>query len=1001
MDQSQSAALLWGVCDLVGNVVPRASCQDVVLPLTVLRRLDCVLAPTKQDVLEDYTGNKQKFNNLDPVLLQASSLTFYNTSTYDFDRLLADAPNLAANLRGWIDGFSPNIREALEKFDFDNTIAKLDDAGLLFQVMERVNTVDLHPDKISNREMGALFDDLVRKLSEGRNGISGEYSTPGDVARLMVDLMLAGDEELIRSRGEVLTIYDPCCGTGGMLTTAKEHIVGVEGRAGINPEAEVRLYGQDINSWTVALCRSALYMKDPSSNDAENIRSGSTLSDDRHGGKHFDYLIANPPYGRNWKRDKAAVEREVSLGVSGRFPAGSPRTSDGQLLFVAQLLAHMRPASEGGARAAILTNSSALSFAGHGPDGQIRRWILENDWLEAIVALPEQLFLNTAIAAYIWVLSNRKPAKRQGKVQFIDAAGSWAPMRRRLGNKGREITADKAAVIVDAFKSSRSDTDFSQVFAGTDLEYRRVAIEIPTADDFDGDEIEIPVDQDPVSYLRQTLATVVPDVRVSAKQPQLQQGCRFDFTHFNLARSRRIAAELGLNEVPPWRAFEGVKMLSDRAGEYDDAPEAIYVPRVGTGPVYASASELPRSHHSYIQLQLRPGAAIDSRYLARYLDSPEGKAFRRSLAGGSTIASVTARTWKKTALFVPPIAVQREIRGLASRLQALRTEVATLEGDLWREPGARVVVSERLDQLRDEGRGYVDWIDSLPFPLASVLWAAHASAEGSHREVEHLDHFFEAAAEYTATVLLSAFCNHEELFEEERHKLIEVLGRFNLSVKESSFGTWVRIVERLAKRVRRSLNSEEESQLLLDACGLDSEEVLARLTSKTIVGLLNQTNLLRNRFRGHGGAKSDAQLREHSSILRDFVGDYREAVGDAWSAWPLVLIGKAGYTQGQFVCNTDWLVGPRTPFEKKEVTLNHPAEEGTLHHYDSRSRRALELLPLVRILASPQSAQNACYFYNRVDRDGVRFVSYHFDIESEVTRESPRTMDAIRLLTKA
>ncbi|HAN40776.1 MAG TPA: restriction endonuclease subunit M [Candidatus Cloacimonas sp.] len=439
---SEIVSFIWGIADLIRDTFKRGKYQDVILPLTVLRRLDCVLEATKQKVLETNAQYKDKLENPDLLLRKASGYAFYNTSLYDFERLLADAPNLAANLRNYINGFSPNMREVLEKFDFDNTITKLDESGLLFKVMEQFKNINLHPDVIDNPTMGTIFEELIRKFNEALNENPGEHFTPRDVVRLMVSLLLAGDEERFTQKGSTLTVYDPCCGTGGMLIIAKEHIFGTPGQAGNNSVAQVFLFGQEVNPETYAVCKSDLFIKDPSGHDADNIAFGSTLSNDGHSSRSFDYIIANPPYGKDWRRDEDHVRAEHERGASGRFGAGLPRISDGQLLFLQHMLSRMRSPEEGGSRVAIIMNGSPL-FTGDAGSGEseIRRWILENDWLEALIALPEQLFYNTGISTYIWIITNKKEAHRQGKIQLIDARQFYHKMRKSLGNK-RHIIGD-------------------------------------------------------------------------------------------------------------------------------------------------------------------------------------------------------------------------------------------------------------------------------------------------------------------------------------------------------------------------------------------------------------------------------------------------------------------------------------------------------------------------------------------------------------------------------
>jgi len=513
MEHGEIVSFIWGVADLIRDTFKRGKYQDIILPLTVLRRLDCVLAPTKAKVLQTQARFKGKIEDPSGQLRKASGFAFYNTSRYDFEKLLADAPHLAANLRNYIAGFSPNMREVVEKFDFDNTISKLDEAGLLFQVLERFKNVDLHPDRIDNPTMGTIFEELIRKFNEALNENPGEHFTPRDVVHLMVDLLLAGDEARIAKKGVILTVCDPCCGSGGMLTITKEHVTAGVRKNGdvvrdpINGKADVHLFGQEVNPETFAVCKSDLFMKSTDGRDAENILFGSVLSNDRHAGRSFDYLIANPPYGKDWKRDVEAVETEHDRGKAGRFGPGLPRISDGQLLFLLHMLAHMKEPKEGGSRVAIIMNGSPL-FTGDACSGEseIRRYVLENDLLEALIALAEQLFYNTGISTYLWVLTNRKEKHRTGKVQLIDARAFWVQMEKSLGNKRRRIgdPADKEkdpdhigdiARIYHDFRdgATRAFTEedavthrpvqrkriVSKVFDNEDFGYRKITVERP------------------------------------------------------------------------------------------------------------------------------------------------------------------------------------------------------------------------------------------------------------------------------------------------------------------------------------------------------------------------------------------------------------------------------------------------------------------------------------------------------------------------------------------
>lgn len=471
---NDKANFIWGVADLIRDTFKRGKYQDVILPFTVLRRIDCVLEPTKDAVLEKYEQYKDKMKDPSGLIRGASGFVFYNISPFTFDSLLNDPPSLKLNVINYINYFSPNMREVLENFGFTNTINELDSAGLLYAVMERFKNIDLHPDKVSNIEMGYIFEELIRKFNEALNENPGEHFTPREVIRLMVSISIDKDPQ-IDEDGIVRKVYDPCCGTGGMLTTAKEMLLAR------NPNADVRLYGQEVNKETFAVCKSDLYIKSRDGRDAENILFGSTLSNDRHQHDRFHYVFANPPYGKDWKRDEKDVRAEADQSDSGRFGAGLPRISDGQLLFLQNMLAHMYKDDEDSdaTQVAIVMNGSPL-FTGDAGSGEseIRRWILENDWLEALIALPEQLFYNTGISTYIWILSNRKAQERRGKVQLIDASDLWVPMRKSMGDKRRQISQGQIDQARQIFKDF-TEGPRSKIFPYRAFGYRKIIVERP------------------------------------------------------------------------------------------------------------------------------------------------------------------------------------------------------------------------------------------------------------------------------------------------------------------------------------------------------------------------------------------------------------------------------------------------------------------------------------------------------------------------------------------
>lgn len=463
---------IWSIADLLRGDYKQAEFQDVILPLTVLKRLDDVLEPTKEKVLKKNQELKEKgIENKDLILTRASGYPFYNISKFTFQSLLQDANNIAKNLHAYINSFSQNMYNILENFEFDSEIKKLDEANLLYLIIQRFNETDLHPDVVSNHEMGTVFEELIRRFSEQSNETAGEHFTPREVIRLMVRLLIAGNGSL-KQKNIIRTIYDPAGGTGGMLTTAKDEII-----EHVNPTAQVFLFGQELNPKTFAIAKSDILIK---GEEADNIKKGNSFSEDQLVGKTFDLMLSNPPFGVEWKKVESYVRKEAEeLGFEGRFGAGLPRISDGSLLFLQHMISKKKPVREGGGRIAIVFNGSPL-FTGDAGSGEseIRKWIIENDWLEAIVGLPDQLFYNTGIYTYIWIVTNNKPKDRKGKVQLIDAREYFENMRKSLGNKRHYITEKQIEEIVDIYKSFR-ESERSKIFSNEDFGYYKITVERP------------------------------------------------------------------------------------------------------------------------------------------------------------------------------------------------------------------------------------------------------------------------------------------------------------------------------------------------------------------------------------------------------------------------------------------------------------------------------------------------------------------------------------------
>jgi type I restriction enzyme M protein len=433
---SSKVAFIWSIAELLRGDYKRSEYGKVVLPFVVLRRLDCVLADSKQKVLEANAKLPKQLENREPALMAAAGHSFYNLSKLDFTKLLNEPDHLKENLEAYIHGFSSAAQDVLERFSFQMQIERLASADLLFRVVSLFADLDLHPSQVSNLEMGYMFEELIRRFSEQSNETAGEHFTPREVIRLMVDLLFIEDTELLTTPGKIVTMLDPAAGTGGMLSVAEDRLRELNGKA------TLKAFGQELNEESYAICKSDLMIK---GQDPSNIQLGNSFTKDAFAGQTFDYLLANPPFGVDWSKVEEPIRQEhEQKGFAGRFGPGLPRKSDGQLLFLLHMMAKMRPAAKGGSRIAIVFNGSPLfSGAAGSGESEIRRWIIENDMLESVIGLPDQLFYNTGISTYIWVVTNRKHQRRAGHVQLIDAREQFVKMRKSLGDKRKEIAPEQ------------------------------------------------------------------------------------------------------------------------------------------------------------------------------------------------------------------------------------------------------------------------------------------------------------------------------------------------------------------------------------------------------------------------------------------------------------------------------------------------------------------------------------------------------------------------------
>lgn len=562
---SEKAALIWAIADKLTGVYKPHEYGEVILPLTVIRRFDCILEETKDAVLSKYEEVK-KLPMKDILLRKASGKAFYNTSKYTFEKLLDDPDNIEENFRDYLNGFSENVQDIIEKFKFDGHITTMANKGILYIVIKEFisSKANLHPDVISNLEMGYIFEEIIRRFSEAHNEDAGQHYTPREVIRLMVNILFYDDNDVLSGNNVVKTIYDPACGTGGMLSVAEEYLHE------LNASTELMSFGQELNDQTFAICKADMLIK---GNNADFIKDGNTLSDDKFESQTFDYIISNPPFGREWKNEKAKVEAEAKKGFAGRFGAGLPIIKDGQMLFLLTAISKMKEAKDGGSRIAIIHSSSPL-FTGDAGSGssEIRRYILENDLLEAIVALPNDIFYNTGIATYIWILSNKKTGtKREGKVQLINANGLFEKRRKALGNKRNDISEEQIVEITKAYGEFKT-SEISKIFDNADFGYTKITVERPLKDE-NGENIlkkgkiqpdtslrdteNVPLKEDIQEYFKREVLPFAPDAWIDEKKSKI--GYEIPFTrYFYKYEKPRASSEIMTEILDLEKELEGV-----------------------------------------------------------------------------------------------------------------------------------------------------------------------------------------------------------------------------------------------------------------------------------------------------------------------------------------------------------------------------------------------------------------------------------------------------------
>ena len=705
MNYTQISSSVWSSAEeILKGVFKPHEYGRIILPFIVFRRLDCVLEPVKDQVYDLYEKYKVTLSDPSPAIENEIGFPFYNRSRFDLIRLKTDPDNIEINFNNYIHGYSSNVIDIIENFQIAPLIKKLHDYNRLYQLINKFTEFDLHPAVIDNHQMGSIYEDLLRGISSMSNEKGGEHYTPRDVVKLLVTFVFGGVREDLQGEGKVLSVYDPCCGTGGILTIGKNWVL-----KNINPSLQINLFGQELNRQTYSICKSDLLMLEES---AENIHGPcSSLSDDRLPGKQFDFMITIPPFGMNWKLEKGFISEE-SKDPNGRFSVGTPRVSDSSLLFLQHLIHKM---NSDGSRIGIVFNASSL-FTGDAGSGEseIRKWIIENDWLETIVRLPNHLFFNTGITTYFWIVTNRKSEQRKGKVQLIDGASFYQLMKKSVGYKRKEITdmqLDELARIYTEF----SECENSKIFTNNELGYTRITINRPLYDEernqiaakngkVESTASKTEFERVPLTEcIEQYSATHLKPHYLDSWMDRSKDRVGYEI-NFNWKIKRSISKLSTDYAQYPTVSLESIsKQLNFTNSEFKHAEGVVYVPLVGRMKCESNLSGVRKRHQNFCQINLDQ-SCVRAKYLLQYLNSELGQK-KLNLAqlecGALVIPRLTKKKIRSLQIALPPIEIQQQIEETAEKLSKVSDSINSIRHNLSQNPITSKSELTQLDRIAD------------------------------------------------------------------------------------------------------------------------------------------------------------------------------------------------------------------------------------------------------------------------------------------------------------
>ena len=926
---SQSAAFLWSVADLLRGDFKQSQYGRIILPFTLLRRLECVLKKDKAAVLAKHAEvckMELPEEASEKMLLRVTEAKFFNVSPMDLSKL--GEAGIKDNLETYIQSFSSDAREIFEYFKFTEFIGQLSDANLLYKVVQKFANADLSPEQICNHDMGLVFEELIRRFAESSNETAGEHFTPRDIVRLVTALVFMEDDDTLSQDGIIRTIYDPTAGTGGFLSCSMDYVHD------LNPNAVMHAFGQELNSESYAICKADLLIK---GQDLSHIQLGNTLSHDKLYAGKFDYMFCNPPFGMSWKKVEKEIKEEHALqGYDGRFGPGLPRVSDASLLFLLHLVDKLKDVSNGGGRIGIILSASALTSGGAGSgESEIRRYLLENDLIEAVIALPGSVFFNTTIPSFILILSNKKSSYQKGSVKLIDARNSFSRMRSRIGLKSHEIGDEEFEEIIQSYKFG-SSSELSKIITTADCGYREVKVKI-SANKYEYEKV--PLAGDVSTYIDSQLEGAYPSFEI-------------DLDHIDPVDKRigKVSYRINFDELLQGAELESGNKFRHYFSEVKSSDNYdFFIRRNSLNVIFDKSVE---RKPGYWYFRIKDNGKVDCDYLRHYFKSAKGKEWiSRYSRDGTMIRSLNKFDLVRSVIAIPDIASQRHIVSLLEDVEDIEDGLEDYVRDLWDKKEV-TYVGEKL-KLPMSLELHNQSTNISPFPLANLVHHYKSIEDDRFKDrYELLLKYFECLAIYLSSSLIGHLITVSS-----EEKVYAYLKSQKGPLRNASFGVWGKI---LKEAVKKSAS---------EGAGSD-DRFIQLITSPKIVDILGKANDIRNSTTGHGSYPTKAAARKTLNKVEGIFDECLEVVYELFDGYELVRPISSVWDGAEYTYSVQAFSGLGCyPFAHEQLKIDVPLRDGDLYLVSKQRSEVVHLFPFVRIMdIGGDSGLDAFYFYSGVEK---------------------------------